>query len=385
MRERLRPFVGCRLCWQITFAVFALILAVEAAILFPSARRFAANERQRIADHAQILVEPLLARAQAIGERSPSLEPVLGRYGVVGVSLFAPAGTRVASVGDAPNAQEGTAAMNAAPQPDAEREASLLAVWRSASMDGHTVVVRADASDLAAHLRAYVLRIAGLVLIIVIVVTVGTMFVMNLTVLRPLLRLRASSMSAGSDPGGATRFKLATRRRDEIGQLIEAHNAMLDQVAERARYLSSHDPLTGLPNRAALVEHLGHQERHGGVTLLLLNVMQFRALNAGYGTAVGDRLIRELATRLKASAGAGDFIAHLGADRFALAIPGVLSPAEASSAAERVLRALARPFEQISLPVRIGITQSAGEAGDGQTLLAQGDLALSRTYGAEEV
>jgi hypothetical protein len=90
MGKLLGPFVGCRLCWQITLAVFALILAVEAAILFPSARRFAANERQRIADHAQILVEPLLARAQAISERSLSLEPALGQYGVVGVSLFAP-------------------------------------------------------------------------------------------------------------------------------------------------------------------------------------------------------------------------------------------------------------------------------------------------------
>jgi threonine/homoserine efflux transporter RhtA len=60
MRELLQPFVGCRLCWRITFAVFALILAVEAAILFPSARRFAADERQRIAG-----------------------------YGVVGVSLYA--------------------------------------------------------------------------------------------------------------------------------------------------------------------------------------------------------------------------------------------------------------------------------------------------------
>ena len=69
--------------------MFALILAVEAAILFPSARRFAADERQRIADHAQILVEPLLARAQATGERSPPLAPVLGQYGVVGVSLYA--------------------------------------------------------------------------------------------------------------------------------------------------------------------------------------------------------------------------------------------------------------------------------------------------------
>src|SRR5918995_5726581 len=100
MRELLRPFVACRLGWRITFAVFGLILAVEAAILFPSARRFAADERQRIADHAQILVEPLLARAQAISERSPSLAPALGQYGVVGVSLFAPSATRIASAGD---------------------------------------------------------------------------------------------------------------------------------------------------------------------------------------------------------------------------------------------------------------------------------------------
>jgi diguanylate cyclase (GGDEF)-like protein len=390
MRELLRPFVGCRLCWQITFAVFALILAVEAAILFPSARQFDANERQRIADHAQILVEPLLARAHATGERSPSLEPVLGRYGVVGISLFAPGGMRIASAGDAPPMLAGAQELAAAARPDSGRQASLLAAWRSASMEGHSVVVRADASELAARLRAYVLRIAGLVVIIVLVVTVGTMLVMNVSVLRPLLRLRASSIGAGSDPGGATRFKLATRRRDEIGQLIEAYNAMLDQVAERSRYLASHDPLTGLPNRAALIAHLDHQERAGAVTLLLINVPQFHTLNAGYGTAVGDRLIRELAARLKATGSASDFIAHLGADRFALAISRVPPPPEASSIAERILRALAKPFEQgsgvwLTLPVRIGIAQSAKGAGDGQTLLAQADLALERTYGADDV
>jgi len=388
-REFLRPFFSCRLCWRITLSVFALILVAEAAILVPSSRQFERNERKLLADQAQLLVEPALARAQATGA-SPALEALLGAYGLRGIALYASGGAELVAVGDAPPPPAGTLDMHARALPDAERPASLLAAWDSPSMPGTRVVVRGDAAGIEPRLRAFQWRIAGLVLIIVLVVTAGTMLVVDATVLRAVLRLRSSSQRAGADPLAAEKYRVRTRRRDEMGELIEAHNAMLDRVSASARYLAHHDPLTGLPNRAALAAHLDRESGSRGVTLLLVNLVGFRAINAGYGTEAGDGLVRGLASRLQAQAAPGDMVAHLGADRLALARGGVLPAEQASALAERIIRALAQPFNlghgaSVSPAVRVGIAQSEREAREGQALLAQADLALSRTYGTEDV
>lgn len=400
MRILIRPFFACRLCWRITFAVFALILAVEAVILVPSARHFAANERQLLADQVQILIEPLLARHPP-GAAPPDLRPALGQYGVAGISLHAPGVAWVASAGEAPELPGESIDMMARPFADGWSETTLVAAWLSPSMTGHLVAVRADASAIAPRLHAYVARVAGLVALIVLVVTVGTMFVIDLSVLRPVLRLRESSLRAGSEPESAERFTVPTRRQDEIGELVRAHNSMLQQISdsrrrdrelaeERAQFLAHHESLTGLPNRAALLEHLDREISARGATLLLVNLTQFRSLNAGFGTGIGDRILRDLALRLRSGAGASGFVAHLGADRFALALPGVLPAGDAALAAETVLRSLALPFEyedgiSLSPPARIGIAQSGSRGEDGPALLAQADLALSRTDGAGEV
>lgn len=389
MCELLRPFFACRLCWRITLAVFALILAVEAVILVPSSRRFEQDERKILADQAQLLVEPALARTHALGA-NPELDDLSGRYGLRGIALYAADGARLATVGDAPPNAAGDLETHARVRMDPDREATLLIAWRSSGMPGARVAVRSDATRIAPRLRAYQLRIAGLVLIIVLVVTAGTMVVVDAAVLRPVLRLRESSLRSGVDPAIADRFRVPTRRRDEMGELIEAHNALLARVSASARYLASHDPLTGLANRGALAAHLDRECGAGGATLLLVNLIGFRAINAGYGTQAGDRLVRELAERLRGLSGREDFVAHLGADRLAFACRGVLPPADASTLAEQFVRALARPFDlgggaSVSPSVRVGIAQSGPQACDGQALLAQADLALARTYRADDV
>jgi diguanylate cyclase (GGDEF)-like protein len=375
--------------------VFALIFIVESAILIPSAQRFERTERQRLAEQAQIFIDSLLERAEASGTPS-KLDMAIGRYGVRAIAVYRADGRLAASAGDpAPSFSAQATSPLAQPIGTLDDGRTLVAGWHRPNPGSVSVAVEVDASGIQKQLVAYLLRIAGLVAIIVIVVTLGTMLVLEPWVLRPVLRLRESSLKAAADPDSATAFKVSTQRRDEMGELITAHNAMLEQVAEsrrrdraiaeeRARFLTHHDAATGLPNRGALFELL-EQRRDAsvGATLLLVNVLRFRVFNATFGVAAGDRLLAELALRLRRAAEPGDFVARLGADRFAVVRGRSLSPGEAAGLTERVLRLAGAPLHleadaNVSPAVRIGIAQGISVAGE--ELLSQAELALARTY-----
>ncbi len=403
-----RSLFSCRLCWRIALTVFGLILAVESVILVPSARRFESGLLQRLAHEAVIAIEPTLA-ASAYGAQAQALEAgvrnAVGKYGILGVLIVDAGNRHMAEAGDT----EGLARqlLDAAPMggagtrhPDGAR--TDLA-WPSA--EGLTVAVRVDTGGVAGEVFAYTLRIAGLVAIIVLVVTAGTMLVLHRSVLRPMLRLRQSALGAGADPDRAEDFLVPARRRDELGELIDAHNALLGRIAEskrrdreaaedRARFLTRHQPLTGLPNREALIEHvrrLAAQPAGTGrcVSLLLVNLAQFRVLNASFGAQRCDELLRRFAERLRRAAPARDFVAHLGADRFTVVHEAAQCGAgDVAGLAETLVRETATGYVldgagEISLVVRIGISRSEARSPDGPALLNEAGLALARIAEAD--
>ena len=270
----LRNLFSCRLCWHITLVVFGLILAVESVILIPSAARFKNTEIKRLAYAAQITVEPVLMLGRGVdanGLLTRDLAPLVSMYGISEIALYRPSGELLTAVGAEPppgfpgkSADLGRIAAKVASAEDGSR---LEVAWHSDAPGSPVAVVRIDSSKVSRDLAAYLLRIGGLVALIVLVVTVGTMLVLHRWVLRPLLQLRDSALAAGVEPGRANAFIVTATRRDEVGELIAAHNAMLERVAdskrrdhevaeERTRFLTRHDPLTRLPNRAALIEHV---------------------------------------------------------------------------------------------------------------------------------
>lgn len=405
--SRLRDLAGCRLCWRITFAVFVLILLVESALLIPSAKRYEDAALRQLADEAALLVEPVLQFGGASGESVPSREVagLIGQYRLAGMVLQERNGASLLEIGDhdglpAAGRNAGTAGMVPKIVGRARDGSSVDVAWRSARSGEPLALARVEAGHIRGEVNAYLLRIGGLVAIIVLVVTAGTMLVLHFAVLRPLLALRRSAVAASAEPGLADRFRVGSDRRDEMGEVIRAHDAMLDGISEavrrdhavaeeRARYLSHHDALTGLPNRTALMEFLGRAaalegvERH--VALILVNLLRFRELNASIGPGRGDDVLRRLAAKLKRAAAAGDFVAHLGADRFALA--RVRSADEGDAAyAEHVLRSVKAACASggaESLRVRLGIASTSVAVVDPAALLAQAEFALSRT-GAED-
>jgi diguanylate cyclase (GGDEF)-like protein len=158
---------------------------------------------------------------------------------------------------------------------------------------------------------------------------------------------------------------------------------------ERVRYQATHDALTGLANRSLFAQRLDEaialSERSGrGLALLYLDLDRFKQVNDTRGHQAGDKLLRAVAERLLALARASDTVARLGGDEFAVLQSLADSPAVAATLAQRLVAAIASPFDIDGVPaeigVSIGIARYPADATSADTLLSCADRAL---YGAK--
>ncbi|MEU4425531.1 EAL domain-containing protein [Actinoplanes sp. NPDC024001] len=140
------------------------------------------------------------------------------------------------------------------------------------------------------------------------------------------------------------------------------------------------DPLTGLSNRALFRDRLEHAtaRRDADVTLLLIDLDDFKDVNDNLGHSAGDDLLTTVAGRLRTGVRPGDTLARLGGDEFAVLIES-LDDRDAAATAERLLHELRRPIELGGRDIRC--TASIGVAGSGggitaEELLRNADLAM---------
>ncbi len=165
----------------------------------------------------------------------------------------------------------------------------------------------------------------------------------------------------------------------------------VDALEEEARHRALHDPLTGLPNRTLFVDRVHHAlalaARDGGTAAVLgLNLDRFKAVNDRHGHEAGDELLSELAWRLAALLPAGDTLARLPGDEFAVLCEGLLGERGAIEVAQRLLDSLAAPIVLGEHPVfvnaSIGIAVSDGQTADAEALVGDADAAMGRAKAA---
>ncbi|MEW6640915.1 MAG: EAL domain-containing protein [Pseudomonadota bacterium] len=160
------------------------------------------------------------------------------------------------------------------------------------------------------------------------------------------------------------------------------------RVEAALAHAALHDTLTGIANRAALLEQLDTAlldvRRHKGTqAILLLDLDGFKHVNDTLGHAAGDTLLRQLAGRITALLGDDAFVARLGGDEFAMLQASGADPRhDAGRLAQRVLEAMARPFrlegQELVIGASIGIACAPLDGRDAGELLKKADLALYR-------
>jgi diguanylate cyclase (GGDEF)-like protein len=159
------------------------------------------------------------------------------------------------------------------------------------------------------------------------------------------------------------------------------------RAEERIRHNAYHDSLTQLPNRALfqdrLAQEVGRARRaHTNTALLLLDLDRFKTINDTLGHAAGDKLLVEVARRLKARKREGDTIARLGGDEFVLIVSELRHKEDAAIVAEQLLEVLKPPIQiadhdlHVSASIGIAIFPDDGEGGT--SLMKSADVALYR-------
>lgn len=148
-----------------------------------------------------------------------------------------------------------------------------------------------------------------------------------------------------------------------------------------------HDPLTGLPNRALFLDRIGaalHRSRraNASVTVMFLDVDDFKLVNDTLGHAAGDRLLSGLAARLTSMLRPMDTIARFGGDEFTVLVEDLSHEEEAVLIAERIGRAAATTIRledrEVTITVSIGIAMVTDPALAPETVIGQADSAMYR-------
>jgi diguanylate cyclase (GGDEF)-like protein/PAS domain S-box-containing protein len=159
--------------------------------------------------------------------------------------------------------------------------------------------------------------------------------------------------------------------------------------------LATHDPLTGLANRAALRDEitraLSSSNRSGQLTaVLMIDLDRFKYVNDSLGHTAGDELLRAAADRIASSVRGGDLVARPGGDEFVIVMRQLDDPSEAVRVAWRIVTDLRAPFKtngaELSATASIGVAIATASSG-AEDLLREADTAmyLAKSEGRDRV
>ena len=170
---------------------------------------------------------------------------------------------------------------------------------------------------------------------------------------------------------GAVRVCWAERQTDLLARKVIRHEV--------------YDQLTGLAGRALFLDRIEQmiaiaRREHRPLAMLSMDLNRFGSVNKALGHRIGDRLLQEVAARLRAVARESDTLARMGGDEFAGLLSAGTMPAGAVITAERIVNAMARPFviqgHRLALGISIGISLYPTHGEDAATMMRHAEAAV---------
>jgi diguanylate cyclase (GGDEF)-like protein/PAS domain S-box-containing protein len=176
------------------------------------------------------------------------------------------------------------------------------------------------------------------------------------------------------------------RLLDDLAGDIGLAMAYIDKE-EKLNFLAYYDALTGLCNRAVLVQRLKQEityahRRNRRTAVLFIDLDNFKWVNDSLGHSAGDKLLTTVASRLQSAVREEDTVARLGGDEFVMVLADQEPGDNLSSALERILEAVSQPVmvdgREVDLSCSIGVSVYPDDGTDAETLLKNADVAMYR-------
>ncbi|MES0489338.1 MAG: EAL domain-containing protein [Leptospirales bacterium] len=175
--------------------------------------------------------------------------------------------------------------------------------------------------------------------------------------------------------------------KDQITHYLGVYEDITEEKAQEEKLLrmAYFDELTGLPSRSMHLARLAHEisrtkRTENKVALFFIDLDGFKNINDIYGHSLGDQLLISVAERMKEATRISDNITRIGGDEFCVIISDVQVPMEVETAAKRIIKAFAEPFQiehkKISITCSIGIALYPDDAEDPEDLYSKADTAM---------
>ena len=206
----------------------------------------------------------------------------------------------------------------------------------------------------------------------------------TLTIVLALTPLRSAEDRLIAFIGTSVDVTIAAQDRQRLSEAL----ALVEVKSRELRHQALHDFLTGLPNRALILDRaeqmlLRGRRQHSAVAAMFIDLDYFKDINDSLGHAAGDELLKAVAGRLTGALREQDTVGRLGGDEFVVLAEGESLDDGAASVAQRLLDVLREPFSLHTIegrPTAYSVTASIGVAqGDrprAEDLLRDADLAL---------
>ncbi len=178
---------------------------------------------------------------------------------------------------------------------------------------------------------------------------------------------------------------LQDRHGRPVGGVLMFHDiSHAREQAQALSHMAQHDFLTGLPNRVLfqdrLTQALATMGQGGKGAVLYMDLDKFKPINDTLGHPVGDRVLQEVARRLRECVRDDDTVSRQGGDEFVLLLVRLADPRDAARVAEKLIRSIQEPIfidgHELRIGASVGISLFPQDGRDVRTLMKQADTAL---------